>query len=161
MQIVKKLSSKTIIGNVLTAFTIDEKTKQPVIGELVALFSVVGIANTIKTGTSTYGDWQSFKGTFEATNLLTGEVFRAGELFLPEVAENMLTGPVTQHGEVKFGFEIGARSVKDRTNDQIVKYEFTCKPLLDTAENDPIAALKAELPALQLEAPAAKTAKKK
>lgn len=159
MQIVKKLSAKTIIGNVLGAFTVDEKTKQPVIGELVALFQVVGIAVTIKTGTSTYGDWQSFKGTFEATNLLTGEVFRAGELFLPEVAENMLVGPVTQHGEVQFGFEIGARSVKDRTNDQIVKYEFTCKPLLDTAENDPLEALKAQLPALQLEAP--KAAKKK
>ncbi|HET8707117.1 MAG TPA: hypothetical protein VFM46_12515 [Pseudomonadales bacterium] len=153
MQLLKKMSVKTLLGNVLALFPEDPETKQPKLGDKMDLFQIIGIAHTTKSGESNFGPWTSFKGMFEATRLDTGEIFRSGELFLPDVATDALLPAVHKNVEddghgVEFAMVIGANTVADRTNPKIVKYEFTCKPLLDVAESDPLAAFKNRVPAL-------------
>lgn len=153
MQLLKKMSVKSILGNVLAAFAVNETTKQPNLGDKKVLFRVFGIANSSKTGTSNFGEWTSFKGLFEAIILETGEVLRSSDLFLPEVATDALLPVVAKNVEdggngVRFAMDIGAVIVADRTNPLVMKYEYTCAPVIDVAQDDPLAAFKAVLPAL-------------
>lgn len=164
MKLLKKLSIATAIGKIPTVDVQVPKMKDgaPVLNgknetvmETVQraveqpLMRVIGLANDTKTGNSTYGAWLSFSGQFEATNILTGEVSRSGNLFLPDVATELLA-PVVKAAsgiDVMIGFDIG---VKPCNNAQ--GYEYTVTPLTEPSEDDPIARLKASafssLPAL-------------
>jgi hypothetical protein len=156
MQLVKKLSAKSVIGNILALFprettVVDGKEiKKIVLGTEIDLLRVIGVARGIKRGTTNFGEWTAFKGQFEGVRLDDGEIFRSSDLFLPEVATDMLVPVVMEHGEegVQFAFTIGARAVADRAAPEIVKYEFICKPLVEVSQTDPLEAFKNTLPAL-------------
>lgn len=55
IKIAKKLSTKAIIGG---------KPKIPEAGQVNWLYKVVGIASTIKTGVSNFGEWTALMGQF-------------------------------------------------------------------------------------------------
>ena len=76
MQLLRKISAATVIGGKETVLETVMKDK----GKSHTLYRVIGIANDAKEGQGKVGfaDWKCLLGNFEATNLLTGEVFRSG-----------------------------------------------------------------------------------
>lgn len=150
MELLNKMAAKSIIGNVKSQLPRDAE-KNIEMGVKVSLFRVYGVARGLKRGESNFGPWTAFTGDFEAVKVSTGEVFRSSQLFLPEVAELMLVGPVMDVknvGGVQFAFDIGAKG-----EETSVGYQYTCDALLEVSDNDPLAALKAILPAPRLAAP--------
>lgn len=151
-QLHKKLSIKNVIGKVKALFEKDEKGDIPE-GQKVNLIRVIGIADGIKVGTSTYGEWIAFTGQFVAIDLRTGEEHRSGQLFLPDTATDVLAPVVrAQNGApVEFAFDIGATST-----DTEVGYEYNVTPLVEAKENDPLQNLTARLNLPALPAPVKK-----
>lgn len=151
MKMLKKMSAATLMTKVPTR-VIEITTTDPNTGEQVkenvvrgieqVLFRVAGIAHNFKTGKTTYGDWFSFTGQFEAVNRLTGEVFRSANLFLPDVVTEQLLPIVKANGEtgVELAFDVG---VKPFNNAQ--GYEYTVDSLIPVAANDPLSMLTARL----------------
>lgn len=148
-KIVKKISMKTICGKVSVKNLPDEGDKP--------LMRVIGQAKGIKTGTSDYGDWAALTGIFEATNIETGEVYRSGVCFMPEIAQDMVIPALMQDSAtaVDFAFEIGAEASEDSS----VGYVYTIKPLIEAAESDPLRALSEQVQK-SLPAPKEEKAKK-
>ena len=136
----KKLSTAKIMGKI-SARDVKE-------GENVDLFEVVGIASGSKTGESDYGPWASLTGNFAAVNLRTGEKFRSGVAFLPDVALDPIMGQLGAAAQaVEFGWIIG---IKDSSSVQC-GYEYYARPLVPASENDPLERLasKMSVPALE------------
>jgi hypothetical protein len=132
----RKLSAKAVWGKIKRA-DIPEKGVKP-------LFTIIGQAMGVRKGTSEYGEWTALVGTFEATNIDTGEVFSGPECFLPEPFNSMIANKLQGVGAVHaidFAFEIG---IKAAPADQPtrVPYEYTCKPIQDPTAGDPLKALR-------------------
>ncbi len=134
--LIKKLSAKTVYGVV----------KAP--EKAMALFTVIGIANGVKTGQSTYGEWVALTGQFEGQNLESGEAFMAPQAFLPEPINGLIAAKVRTPDEngqpvsVRFAVEVGIKPSKSTLG-----YEYTVRELIDASENDPLADLRKSLPA--------------
>jgi len=146
MSIIKKLSVKAVVGDV------KKLARDLEDGKTLMLARFVGIAHGTQTGTTDNGDWTAFKGDFGSVNLLTGEEFSAGKLFLPEVAENLTIAALSNADTVELGFDIG---IKGNTN-SVTGYEYIATPLIKPTENNPVTALMAKLDApkiAQIEAP--------
>lgn len=157
MQLLRKISRATVIGDntaVMEKCLADKETIHP-------LYRVYGFATGTRTDKDIerkeddkrpgFGSWECLIGQFEAVSLLTGEVFRSGQCFLPQFAIDMVSGQFGDGVErVKFAFEVGAKF--DATTP--TKYTYQVAPLLDVAEDDPLKAISAsiEKPA-QLAAP--------
>jgi len=60
-------------------------------------------------------------------------------LFLPKAAEEAIIGQFEQKDiqNIQFGFAIGA----EYNEEAQVKYNYTCEPLFEAEENDPLKAL--------------------
>jgi hypothetical protein len=135
---VRKLSAKTIMGKIKKDW-IPEKGSTP-------LFQVIGQTYGIREGEGEYGKWTALVGTFEAINLKTGEFFSGPECFLPEPFNSMIANQLKGEGAVKavdFAFEVG---LKPPGPDSTVQYEYTCKPINDPKQGDPLKELRARLP---------------
>lgn len=134
VNLIKKISVKSICG----------KTGPPK-GKPKSLMDVYGIASGVKKGESQYGQWFGFIGSFQATNLETGEVFRSGQCFLPNVAGYTLLPAVQAEGvkSVEFGFRIGIID-----SDVPTGFEYIAESLLKMSENDPLELMMKHIPAL-------------
>lgn len=134
--LIKKISAKTIIGTVSPP----EKA--------TALYTVIGIANGIKTGMSAYGEWLALTGQFEAVNLETGEAYVAPQVFLPEPLQGLIAAKVRTPDEngktpsVQFAVEVGIKPARSTMG-----YEYTVRELVDASDSDPLADLRKALPA--------------
>lgn len=134
-------------------------------GATVAVAHFIGLAEAIETGTSQFGEWVAFTGSFKGTNLETGEVFRAKKCLLPDIASDALQDAVanSEGNPVEFALEIGIRRViklDPKGNEVGMGYEYTMRPLIEMDEaSDPLAALDAKV-AKALPAPKAEKAKK-
>lgn len=141
---IKKLSVKAVCGDVKKFVRDNLSDETP----SVACMRVVGIAHGMQTGSTDNGDWTAFKGGFEATNLISGETFAAGKLFLPEVAEDLVLTALSGDDveSVNLAFDIGVKI----NESSVTGYEYFATPLIKPSENDPLAQLKAslDLPAL-------------
>jgi hypothetical protein len=151
MQLLRKISRATMIGDTTPILekVLADKTK------VVPLYRVYGFATSIRnskdilTGdakkdarTEMHGPWQCLVGQFEAENLLTGEVSRSGQCFLPQFAIDMVAGQFSDDVErVKFAFEVGAKFDDGAPG----KYSYSVAPLLEVSEDDPILAIAASL----------------
>jgi hypothetical protein len=181
MQLVGKLSVKTVVGSVPTIGVEVPKMQagQPVIKEGVTvmetvqrgvkqnLMRVFGQCDKTKPIVTNFGESTEFQGQFEATNALTGEVFRSTKLFLPPLVEGLVKEQVegallaaekaaAEAGTkfdgkagVQFAFDIGADSANNAHG-----YQYTIVPLTAPSQADPLALMKAALlgnaPALQI-----------
>jgi hypothetical protein len=164
MEALKKMSAKSILGNVKRFVPMDDK-RDVIDGAKVQLFRVFGLARGIKKGQSDNGDWLAFLGDFRAQRLdaETGEVvtFGSNTLFLPACAEMMLAPVVAENdgSGVEFSFDIGLVGRPASS----VGYEFTADSVLAVRESEAILDLAAKLPppkwaTKQLAAPVAETA---
>jgi hypothetical protein len=151
--IVKKLSGKVLVGQV-KAYAKDLQE-----GQSVDLFNVIGVASGLKHGTTNFGDFTALMGQFIAEPLVgakAGQRFRTGQLFLPDVALNMVAPIVENLGKgesVELAFRIGITASETSS----VGYEYNAEFLVQPKENDPLEALMAKAlpaPAKEPEAPA-------
>jgi len=135
--LVGKISVKSMLGG---------KPKAPETDKPEYLVQMVGIATSIKTGTSNFGDWTALLGSFQATNMETGETVRSGMLFMPDVALNLIIPSLNNKDNkgVEFGFNIGVK--KDAASS--VGYIYVAEPIFDAAENDPLEMITKKLPKL-------------
>lgn len=134
---VKKLSAKTIIGNV-------RKEDDGI------LFQIFGAAVDLKGGESNFGTWEALKGAFTAIRNSDGEKFTSAVCFLPESAHDMVANKLKGSDAkqtVEFAFEIGRKE-----NDSVATgYEYTVTSLIEAEpEADPIERLIAKVQAKQM-----------
>ena len=127
MQVIKKLSTKTVFGNISAKILPED-------GSTKELYNVVGIAGSVEVGESNYGAWQCLSGRFRALNLETGEEVEAGKAFLPSLAHDLVASQIVDGAQVEFALAIGAR----RSESSPVGYEYTAEPLLELSESDPM-----------------------
>lgn len=134
--LLKKLSVKGVCGNI----------KAPAVGVTVDLMVVMGYAKTSEIKKTTFGDSVGFHGDFKGINVDTGEEFRSGTCYLPDVASDLLANALdSTDGAVEFGFTIGIVGVAGRTPEEATKYEYRCAPMMEVSENDPMVLLEARL----------------
>lgn len=141
---IKKLSVATIFGKIsIKDLLAAPETTMPVM-------RVIGLAMGVKKGDSNYGEWTALLGTFQCTNLQTGEASEAATLFLPEVALIPIQVALSAEGVrgVEFAIDISVRYVENGKPGG-VPYEYTWTPLLPPDQNDPITRIKNKLLALQ------------
>jgi hypothetical protein len=137
MEIISKISVKTCKAvPQLEIVTVDGKQVPRAKGNQ-HLLRIVGVTNAVKKGMSEFGPWVAFLGSFEGTNVQTGEVFRSSKCLLPESATAALNLAVNGDNMVEFGFDIGVKPASTPTG-----YEYTVTPLLETADTDPLQILK-------------------
>lgn len=138
MQLIKKLGSKQILGNVGGFVREKLHNDHNADGETVKAYTMFGIASGVKTGASTYGEWTAFTGQMEAVNHFTGENFAASQAFVPEPLQTMMVGTLRENDSIEFAFTV---SVK-RRDDLERGYEYIVEPLVQAQQADPLAHLK-------------------
>jgi hypothetical protein len=118
------------------------KLKKP--SEKTYIMQVFGIANGIKEGTSTYGEYQGLVGQFRAINIHTGDMFQGGECYLPNIALNLVLGALNDvNKSVEFAFNIGIYPAENAFG-----YEYCCDPLMAASESDPLELMQKKISAL-------------
>lgn len=134
--LLKKLTVKHVCGSFPT----------PAIGREDDLMVIMGYVKSSETKVTTFGESIAFHGDFKGINIATGEEFRAGTCYLPDVAANLLENILEDNeGVVEFGFKISVIGIKSRTEAEGTKYEYRCKPLMNPNQNDPMLALEDRL----------------
>lgn len=142
--LVKKLTVKHICGEIIA----------PAVGDERPLCILMGYAKSTEKKMTSFGESTAFHGDFKGVSIETGEEFRAGTCYLPDVAASLLENALEDNdGVVEFGFQISVMGVKGRTDAETGKYEYRCKPLMKAAENDPMLALENKLRENAMETP--------
>lgn len=130
---ISKISAKSVIG----------KIKAPDSGQHF-IMQVMGIATGTKTGESDKGPWTALLGSFQAINMETGNVYRSGVCFLPNIVLNMILPKLLEKDSkaVEFAFNIGIKADED----SVTGYVYIAEPIFEAAENDPLEMLTKKLP---------------
>lgn len=151
MQIVNKITMKTVMGAPIRKFVIENDS--------VDLVQMMGVAKKKEIHKHTFGDkteesWCIY-GEVKAINLQTREQFYSpSRCFLPPLAGDLLAAQMdsTDQNNVKWAFVIGVKYA-----DTTVGYEYTIKPLLKPAENNALDNIEKEIQALPAPQVAAST----
>lgn len=141
---IKKISVAKVFGKIKIADLMAKKDGDEY--GAVDVMQVIGVAVGTKVGESDYGDWTALTGDFEATNPVTGQVFRSPIAFLPDVALTPIQVGLSQEGArgVRFAVMVTATFNEDVTT----KYEYGFRPLIEASADDPVAQIKAQMLAL-------------
>lgn len=105
---------------------------------------------------------EALLGMFEAHNCESGEIFRAGKLFLPSTAQNLVVAEIKRllgqddNATVTFGFEISAAPSEKAP----IGYEYHVKSLLKPEVADPLEQMREKIFGTK-QLPAASTAHEK
>jgi len=139
MEIIGKISVKTVVGN---KKTINDGIKE-YNGASVPIMRVVGQVSGIETGSSTYGEWLALKGNFQATNILTGEVFMSSTAFVDNTYSQNIQSELEKEevSIVEIAVDIHAAS----SDSSQTGYIYSIRPLLNNTFN-PFEKLIAGLP---------------
>ena len=107
--------------------------------ETLDLFLVYGIATSVEKVETAYGDSDKFSGQFEAVNKSTGEVFVAGQLYLPNALSKLLAGQLKGQETVgvQFAYSIGTKPSKSA-----IGYEYTVKEEVESDGVDNLSSLR-------------------
>lgn len=138
------MSSKfTILSKISVKSVLGHKVKTPEKSEM--LIQVMGVATGIKTGESDKGPWTALLGSFQAINMQSGNVYRSGVCFLPNIVLNLILPKLLEKESksIEFAFNIGVAPDEESA----VGYVFIAEPIFDAAENDPLEMLTKKLPA--------------
>ncbi|MEG9862950.1 MAG: hypothetical protein V6Z82_06960 [Flavobacteriales bacterium] len=127
MNLIKKLTVKTVVGNLKAMVKAGDVTEG-------AIMRVMGIATGQQSGTSDFGDWIAFKGKFRAINIITGEEFHSAKCLLPEVASDLVVAAMAENESVEFAFDIKIQL--DET--AATGYVYLAQPLVEAQQDDPL-----------------------
>jgi len=146
--LLRKITVKGVYGAIVRPSEGDKPTDiMHVIGNASG---VREIEDKFKPGQMTY----ALRGQFEATNVVTGEVFTAPECFLPEPTQSMITDQIRKGStDVQFAVSLSYKFAKTA-----VGYEYVTKPHVKASGVDLLAELRATLP--QIAAPVKEKSKK-
>lgn len=128
---------KITLGTIKVQPDIEELMKAP--GKRLDLVDLYGVATKAKPGTSDYGAYVAFLGSFRAVRLSDKQVFESSKIILPQFIEEELFGAFNEGstGNVEFAFRISAKYDKDAGT----KYVYDMKSLVPVAENAQLTAL--------------------
>ena len=107
----------------------------------IPLAIMYGRTTRYTVGQSTFGEFTKFNGSFEATNVKTGESFRSGNILLPRIVEDLLRGALDDREDansaLEFALEIGVKY-----SENPMGYEYTVRPLVELAASDELSHLR-------------------
>lgn len=135
-EMLKKMSAKNVMGGRVRLGDGDNERD---------LYTIFGLANGLKNGSSDFGDWIALMGQFKAIRAGDGAVFYSAKAFLPDVAQDMIVAAVKsaqeddRNASVEFAYVIGIRE-----SDTATGYEYTCRPLIEQRA-DALASLESRL----------------
>lgn len=131
MKLTSKITAKDILGG-----SVAQLVKEILeIGETKLFYAVAGKASSVKSGVSTFGEWNRFDGSITAINYITGECFRGKSVHVPEVLEDILIGGLTQHDEIEFAYEVSIERLGNK-EDGGVSYKYHVDPKSEIKESD-------------------------
>lgn len=161
-KILRKLTIATAFGDKIKVLEAAMKGRvgEAPEGNPVDLLAVVGQVHSIKPGsvkrampdgTEMVSEYVKLRGTFEATNLITGEILPdVGECILP----NFVAGPIA--AAIQAGAKSADFAVKLQVRFKITaatSYEFLAESLLPVQNSDAVQGIKARLLALGVDVP--------
>jgi hypothetical protein len=159
-------SAPTIVSKMAVKSIGCDPMKRPDDGKPLPLCVFFGKADGIKEGEGRDGRmWSALTGSFAGVNLVTGDEYRSGKLFLPsgihEIVENAVKSikPDDTEAYVKFALQIAVIKAANP-----IGYSYQATKLIDVAEGDELSEIREQLPATaakQLAAPAAAPPAKK
>lgn len=128
MNLVKKITMKDVqLGKAkLQAMNLSDE---------IPIMNVAGIANEIKTGTSTYGEWTAAIGQFWAKNLITSEEYVSRAVILPPLAQDLITDSLKAGGSVEFAYTITAIPDSSR---EVNGLKYGVRPVTPVRERDDV-----------------------
>lgn len=134
--LVSKISVKKVMG---------AKPRAPEPGKSEMLMQVIGVATGTKVKDTDFGQSIALLGSFQATNLKTGKVYRSGVCYLPNLALDLIAPQLSDKDTkaVEFAFNIGV--VYDEGS--ATSYVYFAEPVIAPGENDPLEMLTKKLPA--------------
>lgn len=148
--IIRKISSKTVLGNLKGLILQGLKDGQYKDGDIVDTMDIIGIVKKVTEGEhQDYGTYYEFGGSFEATAHMGGNAgvsFRAPKCFLPEAATELLRDQIHQYAEEHDGemadIQI-ALKIQVRIDESVAtNYVFQVTPLMTPESADPLHAIK-------------------
>lgn len=142
--IVKRITSSTLIGGKAEIQRIALSVEN---GQSVDLYNVFGRAYDIQSGATQYGPWVALLGTFEAINLMTGEVVNATKLFVPDVLANLVAAAL-KPGAGMQNMDLAYCVIVKRDDKAATGYVYHARPLLPPDETDPLEEMRRRLIAL-------------
>lgn len=134
-KMLKKITVKTVFGTL-------QKKAIPDSGETLEQINVYGQVRRMVPGQTDLGPFIRFKGTFEAVNIGTGEMFRSMNMILPDEAADLLEEALSSEGakSVDFALKIGVAG-----DDSNIGYHYYVEPLMQSQEGDPLEAIRNNL----------------
>lgn len=116
------------------------------------LYTVFGTASGTDSGTTSYGEWTSFTGQFEAVRTEDGARFRSNVLILQEPANSLLLQALQdaktrdKDASLSFAFNVGIRtSQRWVDSNEGNSYEYTIESVINVEKSDPLAGLRHSL----------------
>lgn len=112
-------------------------------GKPVLLYTVIGVVNNFKPGSTTMGDFAKLVGEFEAINLETGAVFQSSACILPNFIGDGIAGALSRPNAeaVQFAITIGAKPDAK----SVTGFVYTADNALPPSPHSPLAQLKAQI----------------
>lgn len=128
---------KITLGTISAKPDIEELLKKD--GKRMDCADIFGVATKAKPGSSDFGPFVAFLGSFRAVNLQTKEIFESSKIILPKFIEEELYGAMGEDGtgNIEFAFRISAKYDKDAAT----KYVYDMKSLVPVKENAQLAGL--------------------
>ena len=141
MQIVKKISIKSIVGNVrkIAREWMSGKNQNKI--KEKELMIIVGVVGKIQTGENDAGEWLCFTGQIKAINLLDKKYYESKKVFLPEPALKMVKSGIEKFGIVEFAIKVSiAESNKNKQG-----FIYIIDILIAPEKHDPLKAIESKL----------------
>lgn len=123
-KLIRKLSSKNIIGKIDVGTLGDEPKK---------MFRIAGVVSGYESGESATGPWECLTGDFAATNFLTGEVFAGNKAFIPGGSGDGIVAAAAHalrenaKSKIRFAVDVYVKKVM-RGNE--IGYAYETRPLI-------------------------------
>lgn len=109
---------------------------------------IYGRAHSHETGSTQYGPYTTFIGSFEARRVKDGEIFQSSRIIFPPIADGLAIetymGAKAEDptAQIDFAFVVGVEHDPRGAEG----YRFTCKPVnVGNTKHDPLAELRASL----------------
>jgi hypothetical protein len=156
-KILRKLTIKDVIGGkaeILKAAQSGIAKDGDSTGAAVDLMSIIGQVHNVQPGESDNGPYAKLKGSFEATNLLSGEVFSGvNTAILPNFVSDSVVAALKEGAEsVQFAIVFSVKYDVDAAT----MYVFEARSLMPTKPSDALESIKNGLKALGVSMPEAK-----
>jgi len=128
-----KMSMKTLLGATKKS-TIADMLKEGKIKTGHVVVKIVGEVQGTKKGETTFGEYTAFTGTFLARNLINGEEYQSGVLFVDKSATDAIVAKLANINEGDV-LEIALQVALQANPDSNVGYNYVTMPLQSASQN--------------------------